>query len=173
MKKITLFLLFIMCTCIAVHAQESWKTATFDAFSIKHPSNWKADTSNKNVGVDIILYAPQTSSDDNFNENINVIVQDLSSYPMDLDAYTKLSEEQIKNMLEGGKITKSERVTNGSETYHRIIYVGSQSGFMLKFEQRYYVKDNKAYVLTLTCLNDNFNDYIKMAHKIFNTFQMK
>lgn len=172
MKKITLFLVLTTLTCITVHAQTEWKTATFDAFSIKHPSDWKADTS-KSVGVDLILFAPQASQSDTFNENINVVVQDISGYDMDLDSYTKLSEEQIKSMLEDGKITKSERITSGSETYHRIQYVGKQSGFTLKFEQRYYVKNNMAYVLTLTCLNSNFDNYIVLSRKIFDTFQMK
>ncbi|AXG68950.1 hypothetical protein KORDIASMS9_01169 [Kordia sp. SMS9] len=171
MKKITLLLLVTALMCITVEAQESWKTTTLDNFSIQHPNDWKADTS-KTVGVDLILYAPQEIGD-NFKENINVVVQDLSEYNLNLDSYTKLSEEQIKNMLEGGKITKSERITADSKTYHRIQYVGTQSGIALKFEQRYYVENDTAYVLTVTCLNSNFDAYIVLSRKIFDTFQMK
>lgn len=173
MKKIAVLLFFVAFATATVTAQESWGTATFETFSIKHPTTWRADTSNKNVGVDVILYAPQTSEGDNFNENINVIAQDLTGYDMTLDSYTQLSEEQIKNMLENGKVLESVRVNNDSETYHRIVYVGEQSGFKLKFEQRYFVVENTAFVLTLTCMNDNFDDYKGIARKIFDTFKIK
>ncbi|KAB8152130.1 hypothetical protein EZY14_015470 [Kordia sp. TARA_039_SRF] len=172
MKKITLFILLVAFVNVTVNAQKSWKTKKLDNFSIQYPSEWKSETSN-NVGVDLILYAPATSADDTFSENINVVVQDLKGYNLNLDSYTKLSEQQIKSMLKGGKITQSERITNGKIPYHRLVYVGKQSGFNLQFEQRYYVINETAYVLTLTCTVDNFDDYITTARKIFDTFQVK
>lgn len=172
MKKLLLFILLTTCINITVHAQKTWKTITQDAYTIKHPSNWTSDTSGK-MGVDVFLFSEHTSAEDKFAENVNVLVQDLAGYDIDLDKYTEISEQQIKTMMKDGKITKSERITSGSQPYHRIIYVGKQSGFDLKFEQRYYVKNEKAFVLTLTCEASQFDNYKAIGTKIMGSFQLK
>jgi hypothetical protein len=171
MKRIAFLLLFV-CIHISVNAQESWKSLTQDLYSIKYPSSWTSDTS-KSLGVDLILYSEQKSAEDNFTENINVLIQDLAGYNMDLDKYTEISKEQIKPMIQTARIIISERVTSGSEPYHRIVYLANQGGYKLKFEQHYYVKNKKAFVLTLTCEKDQFDNYKTIAHKIFKSFQLK
>ncbi len=171
MNRISFLLLFV-CIHISVNAQESWKSLTQDAYSIKYPSNWTPDTS-KSLGVDLILYSQLKSTEDNFTENINVLIQDLSGYNLDLDKYTEISEQQIKTMIEGGKIIESKRITNGSIPYHRIIYTGKQNDYKLKFAQHYYVINDKAYVLTLTSEQDQYDKYIDIAMKIFKSFKLK
>ncbi|WP_298515326.1 PsbP-related protein [uncultured Kordia sp.] len=171
MKKITLLILFV-CTSFSIYAQDSWKSITRDAYSIQYPSDWKIDTSGS-IGADLIIYSQLSSADDIFTENINVLIQDLTGYNMDLDSYTEISEEQIKTVIQNGKIIESKRVTSGSNPYHRVVYLGEQNGYKLKFAQHYYVIDNKAFVLTLTCEEDQYDNYISTANTVFKSFQLK
>lgn len=169
MKKIPFLLLFAVFVCVQMNAQKTWKTISQDAFTIKCPSDWTTDTS-KSMGADVFMYK-EKDANDGFAENINVLVQDLAGYDLDLDAYTKLSEEQIKTMVTGGKILNSERITSGAFPYHKIIYVGIQNDRKLQFLQHFYIKDKKAYVLTLTCAENQFKSYISVGNAIFKSFR--
>ncbi|MEM6686685.1 MAG: hypothetical protein AAF617_12960 [Bacteroidota bacterium] len=169
MKKISFLVLFAVLVSVHVNAQSEWKIISLDSFSIKCPSDWTTDTS-KSMGVDVFMYK-EADAVDGFAENINVLVQDLSGYDMDLDSYTELSEGQIKDMIIDGKILSSSRVTNGAFPYHKIIYVGQQNELSLQFLQRYYIKDKKAYVLTLTCEKKEFKKYLTVGNTIFKSFR--
>lgn len=54
-----------------------------------------------------------------------------------------------------------------------MIYTGRQGKFNLKWKQIYSVKDEKAYVLTLTCERSQYKKYVVVANKIMSTFRIK
>ena len=67
----------------------------------------------------------------------------------------------------------SDRKEKNEQEYQRIIYTGKQGEFNLKFEQYYWVIDEKAYVLTLTCEEDEFENYQETGETILNSFVLK
>lgn len=150
---------------------ENWNTIKKDNYSIDYPKDWELNESGL-MGSSFILFSPPSSETDPFRENINLIIQDLTGYNLDLDAYAKISEGQIKTIITNGQILESKRVTNQSLEYQKVIYTGTQGIFHLKFEQYYWVVGNKAYVLTFTCEEAQFDDYQLTAEKILNSFKL-
>lgn len=63
-------------------------------YTILVPKTWTETTVNN---AELAFYYPTTSSD-GFAENFNVMLQDLSAYDMDLDAYKDLSISQYKDI---------------------------------------------------------------------------
>ena len=57
--------------------------------------------------------------------------------------------------------------------FQKVIYNDDQGIYKLKFEQYYWVKKEKAYVLTLTCEIDQFEQYIETGEEIMNSFRLK
>jgi serine/threonine-protein kinase len=148
------------------------KTHTDKEFSIKYPSNWELNSEGK-MTTSFVLFAPLESTQDKFKENINLIIQDLSGYTIDLEAYTAISEQQLKNAVVNFKLVESKQIKNEKDTYHHIIYEGEQAGFKLYFQQQYRVKNNKAYVLTFTAELQSVKRFSDVATKILNSFQLK
>ncbi len=142
------------------------------AFSVQYPQDWELDDSGK-MGTSFILFSAVASDKDSFRENVNLIIQDLTSLNLDLDKYVEISESQIKTMITDGKIMKSERITSGANQYHKVIYTGKQGDRKLQFEQYYWVINNEAYVLTLTCEKSQFSAYQEVGERILNSFQIK
>lgn len=120
-----------------------------------------------------MIFSPMESSEDQFRENVNLMIQDLSAYDLDLDSYTELSEQQVGTLFTDAKIIKSKRMKNQSQDYQMIIYNGGQGGAMYTFVQYYWVINDKAYVLTFTCEKDRYRAYKKMGLKIMNSFTLK
>jgi hypothetical protein len=149
-----------------------WKTLDQSQFSIQYPSYWEADESGQ-MGTSFILFSPVESAQDKFEENVNLLIQDLSGNNIDLNLYTEVSEGQVKTMLPNSKLIESKRIKNRTDEYHILIYSGDQGMFHLKFKQYYWVKNNKAFVLTFTSEIEKFSDYAEIADKILNSFVLK
>lgn len=149
-----------------------WKSLKENKFEIKYPSDWELDKSGF-MGSSFYLLSQLSNKKDKFRENIGLMVQDLSGYNLTLDQYTELSESQLKTLITKGKIISSERIKDDKTEYQKIIYKGKQGVFNLMFEQYYWVIDNEAYVLTLTCEKKQFKKYQKFGEEILNSFEIK
>ena len=174
MIKILISLLLLTFT-VSGQTEESkainpkWKLFEGANYTLQYPPEWELNT-NGTMGTTLILFSPVESSHDQFKENVNLLIQDLTGHNIDLDKYSEISEEQISKMITNSKVIESKRMKNGSEEYHHIIYTGDQGIFHLKFEQFYWVKNKKAFVLTLTCEQTTFDDYKEIGETILNSF---
>lgn len=174
-------LLFILCFPLAILGQNNsngtalpadWKKLEQATYGIRYPTDWELNQSGQ-MGSSFILSAPQESVKDPFRENCNLIIQDLSAYDIDLDEYTRISEEQIESLITNSKILVNERVKNSQGEYHHLVYTGDQGVFHLRFTQYYWIVNKNAYVLTFTCESDRVNEYVTIFERIFGSFVLK
>lgn len=170
-KLLTFGVIFLTVNPSTYGQTTDWNTTQKDTYLFDYPKDWELDESGQ-MGTSFILFSPLSSQNDQFRENVNLLVQDLTGYNLDLDRYVEISEGQIKTMITNGKLSESERVTNQSLDYQRVIYTGKQGIFNLKFEQFYWVVGDKAFVLTLTCEESQFDDYRLTGEKILNSFKI-
>jgi len=185
MKKIQIALILVIAINIVVHGQTNldkseikgeslteWKSLVDEKFEIQYPSDWVVDQSGQ-MGISFLLFSPLSDESDNFKENVNLLIQDLAGYDLTLDGFVDLSENQIKTLATDGEIILSDRIKDDKVEHHKIIYTGKQGIYELKFEQYYWVIEDKAYVLTLTCENNQFDNYQKIGEEILNSFEIK
>ncbi len=178
-KLITALLLLPILACgQATKKQEpvnlaaDWEIFDQSGYSIQYPTSWELKQS-REQGPSFFLFSPLESDKDRFKENINLIEQDLTGLNINLDKYTEISEEQIKNLVTNVAVIESKRVKTNQMEYHKIIYSGDQGTFHLQFEQFYWVINNRAFVLTLTCEKDKFEAFKETGEKILNSFRLK
>ena len=145
-----------------------WKTITENDFEIQWPTDWSLDTS-KLMGTRLILLSQKKNETDMFQENVNIIHQDLTGYGISLDDFVQISKDQMKQMITDLDIIQSEKQGD----YHKIIFSGKQGVFNLKFQQRYFVINEKAYVLTFTTESTEYDAFKIKAEKILDSFQIR
>ncbi len=151
---------------------EDWESLSTDDFTVSYPADWELDESGQ-MGTSFILFGPDKSENDQFRDNLNLIIQDLRGRNIDLDKYVEISENQLKTQLKNGEILESQRITTKQPNYQKLIYTGNQGVRDLKFEQYYFIINEKAYALTLTCEIDQFDEYQEAGEKIMNSFSIK
>ncbi len=149
-----------------------WETLNEPNYSIQYPSEWELNQSGQ-MGTAFMLFSPLESGQDQFRENVNLLLQDLSGYNIDLDKYAEISQEQVKSMITNSKIIESKRIKTGSEEYHKLVYTGDQGVFHLRFEQYYWIKNKQAFVLTFTCEQASFNSHKEVGKTILKSFTLK
>ena len=170
MKKYLYFIILVLSLNSFGQIKETnWKTINESTYSIQYPDNWELNTE-KSMGTSFIIFSEQTSSEDKFRENINLIIQNLEGYNLNLDDYVAISEEQISKMVTNGIIFESKRLNTNNTEFQKVIFTGKQGIFQLKFVQYYFIKDEKAYVLTFTCEEIQYEKYIFITDQILDSF---
>lgn len=142
-----------------------------DNYELKYPETWSLDTITK-TAADFIVYSPLSSDKDEFKENLNLVVQDLKGLNFDLDNFTALSEQQIQSYLEGSEVTENERLKKGEQEYQHLVYTAKTGGHTLRFEQYYWVINEKAYILSFTSELDQFEKYSDISKQILDSFTL-
>lgn len=110
---------------------------------------------------------------DRFRENFNIVVQDLSSQPINLDEYIKLSLEQINQYITDVEIITSKKVMLANGEGYMLNYTGKQGQFNLEWLQFLTIKNNIAYVLSYTAEESNYDKYLEIINQMINSFRLK
>lgn len=172
MKLVCLaFLFVILASCKSeeeVIDTSNWKIHEAANYSIKYPPDWSLDVEGL-MNTTFFISSP-VSADDTFSENVNLLIQDLSRFPMSLDEYTELSINQVETMVPEGKLKKEERLKGAKYEYHSVLYSARFNNNPLMTAQYYWVIDNNAYILTFTTLAADYEAYRALGYGIMNSF---
>ena len=148
------------------------KTYSKDNYSIQYTANWDLNTEGQ-MGTTFVLFSKPSSANDKFRENVNLIVQDLSGYNVDLDTYAAISEQQLKNTVTAFILLENKKKKDEQGDYQHVIYTGVQGNFNLTFEQHYRIINNKAYVLTFTAEQAEYDKFKNTTTVMLNSFKVK
>lgn len=170
MRKITI-LLFVILSMNVCGQTENWKTYTHDNYSIQYPPAWELEENQ--VGTVFALISPVDTANKGFNININFIIQDLKGQGMDLDKYNETSINQIKHYLPNDNILTDEKQKDRTGEYMHLIYMGDENNNHLQFEQYYRIINDKAYILTFTTLQKQWDKNHQLGEQILKSFSIK
>ncbi len=149
-----------------------WKSLNTTFYSIKYPANWELDTTGL-MESSFVLFAPIKSKKDAFRENISFLVQEVDEKKMGLTEYTELTEKQIIDRLAQSVILKSTRSKTGDLECHTLVYTGLHYLKPLKYLRKHWVIGNKAYALSFTCEEQDYDKFEPLVTEIFNSFELK
>jgi hypothetical protein len=76
-------------------------------------------------------------------------------------------------MVVNSVIIENERINTGGQELHKLIYTGDSGRLNLKFVQYYWIKNEKAYILTLTCDANQFDKHKKIVQRIMGSFKLQ
>lgn len=124
------------------------------------------------MGTAAIFLSPHESASDVFRENLNVLVQDISAQPMTLSEYTDMSVDQISQFITDLDILESGETTLAGNPAHKAVYTGKQGVYDFKWMQVWFIKDNKAYVITYTSEIDTYADYLETVQEMIRSFEI-
>ena len=150
-------------------AQEQLNSFVTKEFKMVYPSPWKTDTT-RLMGTEVFVFAPRENEDDQFSENVNVLIQNLEGQSIDLEKYKQITEKQIAEVATDGKIFESSILKNIHGDYYKIIYSMTQGKFNLKITSYCFIKNDKAYLATFTTEIANYEKYKAIGGLILDSF---
>lgn len=145
----------------------TWDLCSGDGYTFEISLDW---TSSKNANSDVV-YSHLGTATDGFTENLNVVIQDTSSYNLDLESYKDLSLEQFDEL--GYNLEECKHMTvNGVKGYYCETTV-KQSGIDCYVAQYFTLIDDVAYVFTFAADEDGYDELIDEVIEIFETIKFE
>lgn len=136
-------------------------------FDLRIPFNWLADASGR-VGTRVAFVAPEPIL--GFQANVNVIAQFMP--PLTRDEFLTLSRLQHKASACTPALLIDEPAQNPLES-HVFEWTNNQAPIPVRVRQQIFFSDRKAFVLTATALESNFEQYRPTFQSIFDSFNVK
>lgn len=142
-------------------------TNTGNKFKMDYPNNWVQ----KDNGNTILFLSPKENSSDTFQENVNVMLQDLTGQGIDLEKYIDITKKQItENVGPSAQMTIKDISFSGQKA-KEIIFNMNYSGRNLKVKQYVFIKLNLAYLFTYTAEQSKFDKYEPVSTTLINSFR--
>jgi len=143
-----------------------FKEVQKEDYSIRVHKDWLIELHPQDE-IDLYIYI---DTEDDFVENINLIVHQVDHEKITLDQVAKSVEAEFSAQ---GKIISSQKIITPYREYQRMIVTSRLYGENLKFIQHFFLKNSKIYILTFTALEIDFNKYEKIAEQIMQSFKVK
>jgi len=135
-------------------------------YSIRVHKDWLVELHPEDE-IDLYIYI---DTEDDFMENINLMIHEFKDEKITLDQIAKNVEAEFSAQ---GKVISSQRIATPYREYQRMIVTSHLYGENLKFMQHFFLKNAKIYVLTFTALEIDFDKYEKVAEQIMQSFKVK
>jgi serine/threonine-protein kinase len=155
-------------TLLLVIMQNDWQEYTNEnfKFSTKYPSDWNK----KNLENGIAFLSPKESALDPFQENVNVIIQEIGEMTSE-EYFIKTKKIVIKNYGSSSVISSKPTVLAGMPSQEFIFKMKIRE-LDLKVKQSWVIISKKAYLVTYTSESDKFEKYLKTADQIVGSFKL-
>ncbi|GAB4225877.1 MAG: hypothetical protein Kow0049_04210 [Stanieria sp.] len=178
--KISVRLISILGTIIVILGFGFWKLltpekTTFVTYSdpeygikINYPKDWSAEQRNDFFTTGIIFTAPDQEAQDNFQENISVMIEELST-PLSISEYTNQSIQEIKK-LSDPNLTSASVTTLANGEARKVVYHGEEGGNKLQRMQIWTIRNNRVYIITYTAEEKKYQKFSPIVNKMLNSF---
>ncbi|MBI2548053.1 hypothetical protein HYW21_01765 [Candidatus Woesearchaeota archaeon] len=135
--------------------------------AIEYPESWQLVPTTDNV---FAFQSPKESDTDLFQENINLVMNDLSNQPLTLEAYKDIAVESMQQTFADFSLLELGSVTLSGNPAYKIIFTGTAGTQRLKFLQVFTIQNDISYVLTFVAEDDAFTDYLGTVQKMVDSF---
>ncbi|MES2560622.1 MAG: PsbP-related protein [Bacteroidota bacterium] len=173
-KTLLSFLLVVSCTSIVM--AQTTPTKKFlskdKSFEISYPQDWEL-SKELPMGVSFLVLTGRQHDSDVFNDNVNVLVEDLKGNEVTSEEYGVMCKPMIRKMITDYKEVESKKIKLGTRDAYMLVYLGKQGIYALKYNQVILVEKGKAYIITYTCEPPTYNAFIKAFGLIANSIVIK
>jgi serine/threonine-protein kinase len=136
-------------------------------FSMDYPRDWKELSTPNGVA----FLRPKEDTTDKFQENVNLLIQDLSDQPMTLEQFNAYNKKQLNDNIGASANLSIQPATLAGQNAEIAYWNMTYQGIPLKIEQYWFVKGKKAYVFTYTAQPAKFIKYENIAIRLIKSFR--
>lgn len=139
--------------------------------TIKYPQSWQRQNIDNIFTKELVTFLSPQSGADNFQEKVTLSVEDYSgSLEQSKEDFTK----EI-NQISAAEIIETSSTTLAFKPAFKIIYTGKdrENNLDLKNLQIWTLKANKAYIITYSAEQEDYDKFIPVVEEMIKTFEIK
>ncbi|MDD4013385.1 MAG: PsbP-related protein [Candidatus Omnitrophica bacterium] len=169
MKKLYFILILLLISVQVCFAGgvKTYKSPYFN-YTIKYPDDWYT----KNASGIIFLMSPVTSDSDDFSENINIIVQDIGKYKMNLKQYADYNYNLFPQHVPSFRlIDRGYTKVSGFEAYYMVYEKIDPDGRKVKHKVYTVLIGSIVYDITFSADKSEYDNYLPQAEQIIHSIK--
>lgn len=138
----------------------------------EYPARWQ--TLEDVRGVAVVFHSPPESAEDKYNDNVNIIVEDVPGQPgLTAEAYAERGITGLRGSLEDFRLLGNKSDTVSGRPARLIEYTGRRGDFRLHFLQAVTVAGGNAYLITYVAEEDSYAKHLPAARRILASVAIK
>jgi len=141
----------------------------FAGFRMRYPKGWTAHDlldSNGTVTSVMAFLSPESDIDDAGRENINLVIEDLTSLGVSFEEYSDQAIESERELFQDYKLHANVRTLWKGLPARSIRYDATFNGRRLTFEQLWFARNGTIYVWTLASPPSTIDHYAGLFRKM-------
>ncbi len=142
-----------------------------DGIKMKYPKTWRK----QEIGTfgDVAKFlSPLKSGSNTFQAQVTIEMENLKQ-PISLAEYTNSKVNEITQYLTNARIHDSRSTTLANQPAHEVVYSGKQEQYSVKRRAVWLLKNNKAYIITYTADESQYDDFLKTAQEMINSLEIR
>ncbi|AFZ02624.1 serine/threonine-protein kinase [Calothrix sp. PCC 6303] len=141
--------------------------------SIQRPKTWQPEERPDRITGNVVRFiSPLVNNTDKYQENVNLVVQDLSENRSTLEQFTPFRLDVIKQSSPNIKIIQEGQQKLANIDAYQVTYTLQEDSMSLERLQIWTVKDRKAYILTYTAEPNQYSASLPTVKQMINSFQI-
>jgi eukaryotic-like serine/threonine-protein kinase len=168
-KQVGFGVLFVFICMSAGFAQHS---KVYKNKALGYQLEYPADFTVKTIGSATVFSSMAEDRAFAFSPSVNVVAVDLGEAPADLAEFYKQSKDALERSLVTVKFLEDKKEKLAGISAYRLVYVSRQKKADFKFMQVMCIRNNRAYVVTYTALQEQYDKFLKTAQAIIKSFQL-
>lgn len=139
-------------------------------YKINIPAGWRIQDNCQENLCSLLSPIDTLSYIDRFVDNINITVDKLPSASYTVDKYAQFSIQYLPGVVKNFKIIEKKKL---KPNVYMLIYKGEKSGYTQTWQQYYYIKNAKVFIVTFACETEKYTYYKELVGPYLNTFKLK
>ncbi len=175
MRFVLPLLLLLSLFAAPAHAQDKpipadWTTYRDSAtrYLLSHPIGWE-----RKAAEGAMFFLSPVEKHDVFRENVNVVIQDMSSQMMTLDEYTAFSRDQINRMGGVGKVISERKTTLAGFPAMEMVSDFTYEGSATKVKSVFFVRGKAVFLLSYTALPETYEQWEAVGSQVIETMRFE
>ncbi|MBD2355600.1 serine/threonine protein kinase [Tolypothrix sp. FACHB-123] len=157
---------------LAVNKEYSIYDNPTHSIQIEYPLSWKVRQIGDPLTGDLVkFWSLPTNSSKKFAVEVNINVENVKA-AISLEEYTNLSVNDITQFFTDAIILDSHFTTLSNLPAHQVIYSGKEEGYNVKRMAIWTLKNNKAYIITYTAEESQYDQYLQTAQKMIESLKI-
>ena len=142
-----------------------------DGIKMKYPKTWIK----QEIGTfgDVAKFlSPLKSGSNTFPAQVTIEMENLKQ-PILLAEYTNSKVNEITQYLTNARIHVSRSTTLANQPAHEVVYSGKQEQYNVKRRAVWLLKTNRAYIITYTADESQYDDFLKTVQEMINSLEIR
>ncbi|MDT8904010.1 DcrB-related protein [Anaeroselena agilis] len=155
-------------------ARDGYAVYENETYGLKaeYPAAWR--TLEDVPGVAVVFHSPPESAEDKYNDNVNIIVEDVSGKPgTTAEAYVERGVAGLRASLDDFRLLGNKPGAVSGRPARLLEYTGRRGEFRLHFLQAVTVVGGNAYLVTYVAEEDKYAQFLPLAKRIFASVAIK